>query len=121
MRNGKFGFGVVGCGVIAPTHVQAIKACPEAELVAVCDIDEPKGRAFATEHGAGSFYRDFKELVRDPAVASYEEVAHRDGVHRLAVPTMSVRHLVRHVRSSLMCFPGVGKNFARACPPCPPA
>ena len=39
MRNGKFGFGVVGCGVIAPTHVQAIKACPEAELVAEVEVD----------------------------------------------------------------------------------
>jgi UDP-N-acetyl-2-amino-2-deoxyglucuronate dehydrogenase len=68
MRNGKFGFGVIGCGVIAPTHVEAIKACPEAELVAVCDIDEPKGRAFAAEHGAASFYQDFREMVRDPAV-----------------------------------------------------
>jgi predicted dehydrogenase len=68
MRNGKFGFGVIGCGVIAPTHVQAIKACPEAELMAVCDIDEPKGRAFAAEHGAGAFYKDFREMVRDPAV-----------------------------------------------------
>lgn len=68
MRNGKFGFGVLGCGVIAPTHVQAIKACSEAELVAVCDIDEAKGRKFAADQGGVTFYRDYREMVKDPAV-----------------------------------------------------
>lgn len=68
MRNGKFGFGIIGCGVIAPTHVQAIKTCPEAELVAVCDIDEPKGRTFAAGNGGVTFHRDYHDLVQDPAV-----------------------------------------------------
>ena len=68
MRNGKFGFGIIGCGVIAPTHVQAIKTCPEAELVAVCDIDEPKGRTFAAGNGVVTFHRDYHDLVQDPAV-----------------------------------------------------
>jgi len=68
MRNGRLGFGIIGCGVIAPTHVQAIKECPEAELVAVCDIDEPKGRAFAADQGGVAFYQDHREMVRDPAV-----------------------------------------------------
>jgi predicted dehydrogenase len=68
MRNGKLGFGIVGCGVIAPTHVQAIQACPEAELVAVCDVDEPKGRTFAADNGAVAFYANYRDLVRDPAV-----------------------------------------------------
>jgi len=68
MRNGKFGFGIIGCGVIAPTHVQAIKACAEAELVAVCDIDEPKGRKFAADNGGVAFYQDSRDLVKDPAV-----------------------------------------------------
>ena len=36
MRNGKFGFGILGCGVIAPTHRKAIEANAEGEIVAVC-------------------------------------------------------------------------------------
>ena len=31
--------GVVGCGVIAPTHIAGIKAVPNAELEALCDIN----------------------------------------------------------------------------------
>ncbi len=68
MKNGKLGFGIIGCGVIAPTHVEAIRACPEAELVAVCDIDEPKGRKFAADCGGVAFYRDYRDMVKDKAV-----------------------------------------------------
>ncbi|MBN2451825.1 MAG: Gfo/Idh/MocA family oxidoreductase [Lentisphaeria bacterium] len=68
MRNGKLGFGILGCGVIAPTHVKAIHACAEAELVAVCDIDEPKGRAFAAANGNVSFHANAGDLVKDPHV-----------------------------------------------------
>jgi predicted dehydrogenase len=68
MRDSKLGFGIIGCGVIAPTHVQAIGACAEAELVAVCDIDEAKGRAFAAANGGVAFYKDYHDLVKDPGV-----------------------------------------------------
>lgn len=68
MSKDKLGFGIIGCGVIAPTHVKAIQACTEAELVAVCDIDEPKGRKFAADNGNVAFHADYRELVRDPKV-----------------------------------------------------
>lgn len=69
MKDGKLGFGIIGCGVIAPTHRKAIQACTEAEVVAVCDIDEAKGKAFAAETGdAVRFYRDLEKLVADPEV-----------------------------------------------------
>ncbi|MCK5803027.1 MAG: Gfo/Idh/MocA family oxidoreductase [Lentisphaeria bacterium] len=68
MRDGKYGFGIIGCGVIAPTHVKGIEACDEAELVACCDIDEAKGQKFAEEHGEVAFYTDYRRMVEDPAV-----------------------------------------------------
>lgn len=68
MKNGKLGFGIIGCGVIAPTHVKAIAACPEAELVACCDNDEEKGRKFAAENGELAFFADYSEMVADPRV-----------------------------------------------------
>ena len=46
------GFGLVGCGVIADTYAAAFGDLDEARLVAVHDIDEKKGEAFAAEHGA---------------------------------------------------------------------
>ena len=64
----KLGFGIVGCGIIAAWHREAISRSEGAELVACCDIDEPKGRKFAKESGNIAFYTDYNELVRDPRV-----------------------------------------------------
>ena len=68
MSSKRVGFGIVGCGVIAPTHRKAIRACPEAELVAVCDIDEAKGEQFAADSGDARFYREYADLAADPDV-----------------------------------------------------
>ena len=63
------GFGIIGCGVIAPTHRSAIKAAPGAELVACCDIVEEKAKAFAKESGAGvKPYRDIEDMLKQDNV-----------------------------------------------------
>jgi UDP-N-acetyl-2-amino-2-deoxyglucuronate dehydrogenase len=46
----KHGFGIVGAGVIAQTHAQAIAALPNAHLVAVTDVRPDAARAFAEAH-----------------------------------------------------------------------
>jgi len=46
----RHGFGIVGCGVVAPTHVDAVAAQPGAHLVAVTDIVPERAQAFAEEH-----------------------------------------------------------------------
>ncbi len=72
MTDGKFGFGIIGCGVIAPTHRLAIDACDDAELVAVCDTEEGQIRSFldGMEGGAADVrtYSDYRALVEDPQV-----------------------------------------------------
>ena len=47
-----YGWGIVGCGVIAPTHARAVAALSNAHLVAVTDVDQGKAKALADEHGA---------------------------------------------------------------------
>jgi predicted dehydrogenase len=47
----RYGFGIIGCGVIAPTHAAAVVALPNAHLVAVTDAVPGKGRSFAAERG----------------------------------------------------------------------
>lgn len=72
MGDGKLGFGIVGCGVIAPTHRLAIEACDGAELVAVCDTDEKQVRSFLAGMDGGAdgvrTYSDYRDLVQDPRV-----------------------------------------------------
>jgi UDP-N-acetyl-2-amino-2-deoxyglucuronate dehydrogenase len=46
------GFGIVGAGVIAETHAEAIAALPAARLMAVTDVEPEYAEAIAKAHGA---------------------------------------------------------------------
>ena len=59
----KVRYGIIGCGVIGPTHASALNNIESAELVAVADIDEEKGKQFAEKYGAESYYTDYHELL----------------------------------------------------------
>ena len=62
MKDGKLGWGIVGCGVIAPWHAESVRRCPDAELVAVSDYVESKGKEFAEKYGV-AFHKDYRELL----------------------------------------------------------
>src|SRR5258708_14522601 len=56
MRGGmtRFGFGIVGAGVIAATHAQAIAQIPVARLVAVTDTSLDSAKRLADAHGCAA-------------------------------------------------------------------
>ena len=58
-------FGIIGCGVIAPRHAEAIREAQGAQLVAVCDIIEDKAKQFQEKYGALKMYVDYHEMLRD--------------------------------------------------------
>jgi predicted dehydrogenase len=49
VNDGKYGFGIIGCGVIAPFHARAIADLPNARLVAVADAVPERARDVATD------------------------------------------------------------------------
>jgi predicted dehydrogenase len=63
-----FGFGIIGCGVIAPFHARAVGDLPNARLVAVADIvperAAQRGEEFGVDHTA-----DVDALLARPDVA----------------------------------------------------
>ncbi len=59
------GVAVIGCGHIAPKHVEAIRATPGLELRAVCDIDADRRRAWAGKYGVPAFAELGDVLARD--------------------------------------------------------
>lgn len=63
MSSRTYGFGVVGCGVISDTHLEAIKNLPNAEIVAVCDTREPAAQAKAEQWGC-AWYTDLAEMLQ---------------------------------------------------------
>lgn len=68
MNDRRLGFGIIGCGEIALAHRAAIEACDEAELVAVCDVEEEQARKFVQADVGIRTYRDHESLIRDPGV-----------------------------------------------------
>ena len=66
MKNGKFQFGIIGAGVIGPTHAQAIRDLSgRAEVTAVADIDESRAADLAKKFGAVAVYKDYRELLKN--------------------------------------------------------
>jgi UDP-N-acetyl-2-amino-2-deoxyglucuronate dehydrogenase len=68
MKDGRVGFGIVGCGTIAPWHLRGIRECPNAEAVAVCSRRADTAKAFAGEHDITRHYTDYREMVKDEDV-----------------------------------------------------
>ena len=46
------GYGVIGAGLVGPTHAAAAARAPGAQLVAVCDLMADRAEAVAEQHGA---------------------------------------------------------------------
>jgi predicted dehydrogenase len=53
---------VIGVGHLGQAHARVHTSLDHVELVAVCDIDESRGRAIAERH-ATRFVRDYRELL----------------------------------------------------------
>ena len=60
----KIKVGIIGCGNISNFHTGGYKALPDAcEIVAVCDIDEQKVKAYAEKYGVARWYTDYNEML----------------------------------------------------------
>ncbi|MGE5532572.1 MAG: Gfo/Idh/MocA family protein, partial [Bacteroidota bacterium] len=63
------GWGIVGCGVIAPTHANAVGGSGTANLVAVCDVVPGKAKAFAEKYAPGArAYESMEAMLKDPEI-----------------------------------------------------
>lgn len=62
-----FGFGVIGCGMIANSHAQAIQATTAARLIGVTDSMEASRSAFAVKYGVRDF-ASVEEMLSCPEI-----------------------------------------------------
>ncbi len=76
--------GIIGCGVIAPSHASGYLKIPGVRLRWACDLVEEKARALARKYAADRVTRDYREVLADPEVkavsictdhASHAEIA----------------------------------------------
>ena len=66
--NRKLKVGVIGAGSISGSHLQGYSVCADAELVAVCDLNEDRAKAAADKFGAARVYTDYRELLANPEI-----------------------------------------------------
>jgi UDP-N-acetyl-2-amino-2-deoxyglucuronate dehydrogenase len=60
-------FALVGAGMVAGHHVNALKEIPDVELIGVCRRNPQKAKAFAETHGL-AWTTDYNNFLRDPNV-----------------------------------------------------
>jgi len=85
----------VGCGGIGLRHQQGYMQCPEADLVAVCDIDGAKAKARAQELGISNWYSSIAEML-DNEECQAVDVVTPDHLH--FEPVMECLEAGKHVQ-----------------------
>src|SRR5437660_5297745 len=69
MRQSRVGVGVIGLGGISSyVHLPGLQLCPQAEIVALCDINPDLLRQRAKEYGVAHTFREYGDLLQHPAV-----------------------------------------------------
>ena len=61
------GFGIVGCGMIADFHAQALSAVSGAKLIGVTDVNFTNAKSFAQKHGILAF-ENYQSMLCDDTV-----------------------------------------------------
>ena len=79
----KTGFGVIGTGIVGGAwHAHVYHHLPQADLVAVCDLDEARAREIADRYGVPHVYTDYRDLLARADIAAVSiatpDFAHRD-------------------------------------------
>ena len=57
--------GMVGLGLVATSHLKGYASHPQAQVVAVCDLDGTRARRFAEAHGIARAYTSFADMLAD--------------------------------------------------------
>lgn len=63
----KIGVGVIGVG-IGKLHLQGYTESPNAEIIAICDIDEPRAKRAAAKFNVPKICTDYKELLANDKI-----------------------------------------------------
>jgi len=65
----KYNVAIVGCGIIAQTHLHALKRLNSFKVVAVCDSDKKKAIATSKRWKIDHYYTDFSKMLSDEDIS----------------------------------------------------
>jgi predicted dehydrogenase len=76
--------GIVGCGGISERHGEAARDCPEAAIVACCDVRIEAAEAWAHRYGCEGAYGDYRTMISehdlDAVLLATWPVLHREQI-----------------------------------------
>lgn len=117
--------GIIGCGVIAPTHAESLKGLPDVSIKWCCDLIPEKARKLSEQFQIARTTTDYREVLADPEVdlvtigtdhASHSEIAvaaMRAGKHVVCEKALSSSHAkvdamtAEHLFHPQLCFSGI--------------
>ncbi|MBS0000179.1 MAG: Gfo/Idh/MocA family oxidoreductase [Cyclobacteriaceae bacterium] len=77
MKNGKFCWGIIGCGKIAHQFAISLSVLPQAELLGVASKSGERAESFARKYNAGHWFDSYRDLARMPELdAVYVATTH---------------------------------------------
>ena len=68
MEISKVKVGIVGLGLVSDSHIKAYTSHPDAEVIAVCDLDETRAKQVCEKYGIGKYYTSYDEMLKDPDI-----------------------------------------------------
>lgn len=77
----KIRIGVIGCGMIGKKHIANYQEIPEAEVVAIADLDQDEAKRVAQLHSIPSVFSDYKELLARDDIDAVDVCLHNQ-LHR---------------------------------------
>ena len=60
--------GIIGCGVIAPTHIEGYQALSDVQVVHLCDLIPERADKLGEKYGIARRSTDYRRLLADPEV-----------------------------------------------------
>ncbi|KRE64849.1 Gfo/Idh/MocA family protein [Paenibacillus sp. Soil750] len=64
----KIRIGVIGAGSISEMHLKSYHTNPDAELYAICDLNEERAKAKAEKYGIQHIYTSYEDLLTNEAI-----------------------------------------------------
>ena len=65
----KYNVAIVGCGIIAQTHLYALKKLDNVNVVAVCDTDQNKAIETSKQWNINHYYTDFFKMLKEENIS----------------------------------------------------
>ncbi len=107
------GYAVIGAGLVGPKHAEFVDLIDGAEVRAICDLREDRGRALADRHGA-TWLADYRDLVERDDIQAVS-ICLPTSLHLEVVETLAAagKHLL--VEKPLETDPGRARSLIEAC------